>query len=66
MTELNQNYYKVVAKCGHVGKCNYVPIIFAVVAENGIEADNMLFDDVDLYPKNEVRLEEILADLEIN
>ena len=30
MTESNQNYYKVVAKCGHVGRCHYVPIIFAV------------------------------------
>ena len=38
MIECNQNYYKVVAKCGHVGRCSYVPIIFAVVAENGKEA----------------------------
>ena len=41
-------------------------LVIVEFAENGIEADNMLFDDVDMYPKNEVRLEEILADLEIN
>ena len=33
-----KNYYEVVAKCGHVGKYHYVPIKFAVIAENGKEA----------------------------
>lgn len=28
-------YYKVIAKCGHVGKRNYIPIAFAVAAESG-------------------------------
>ena len=41
-------------------------LVIVEFAENGIEADNMLFDDVDLYPKDEVRLEEILVDLEIS
>lgn len=37
MRQENLNYYKVVAKCGHVGKCNYIPIAFAVIAESGKE-----------------------------
>jgi len=35
--ELNK-YFMVIAKCGHVGKKNYIPIKFAVVAESGKEA----------------------------
>lgn len=31
-------YFKVVAKCGHVGKKHYVPVAFAVEAESGEEA----------------------------
>ena len=31
-------YYKVEAKCGHVGKTRYIPIKFAVAAESGEEA----------------------------
>ena len=31
-------YYKVVAKCGHVGKKHYVPVAFAIAAESGKEA----------------------------
>lgn len=42
MTKMNRNYYKVVAKCGHVGRCKYIPIIFAVVAENGKEASKLV------------------------
>lgn len=34
----NSNYYEVTAKCGHVGKKHYIPIIFAVKALNGEEA----------------------------
>ena len=33
-----EKYYMVIAKCGHVGKKNYIPIKFAVVAESGKEA----------------------------
>ncbi|MBR1676236.1 MAG: hypothetical protein IJ706_02885 [Clostridia bacterium] len=33
-----KNYYEVIAKCGHVGKRNYVPIKFAVKTESGKEA----------------------------
>lgn len=33
-----KNYYEVITKCGHVGKKHYVPIKFAVIAENGKEA----------------------------
>ena len=39
-----KNYYEVVAKCGHVGKYHYVPIKFAVVAENGKEAAKRVRD----------------------
>lgn len=34
-------YYKVVCKCGHVGRRNYIPIEFAIVAENGREASKI-------------------------
>ncbi len=36
--EIKKRYYKVIAKCGHVGRMNYVPIAFPVVAANGKEA----------------------------
>lgn len=35
---LEKRYYKVVAKCGHVGRNNYIPVQFAVIALNGKEA----------------------------
>ena len=38
MKKLNMNYYKVICKCGHVGRKHYVPIQFAIIAENGKEA----------------------------
>ena len=38
MERQKNNYYAVVAKCGHVGKKNYIPIKFAVCAEDGKEA----------------------------
>ena len=31
-------YYLVSCKCGHVGRDKYIPINFAVIAENGEEA----------------------------
>jgi len=31
-------FYLVTAKCGHVGKASYMPIIFPIKAENGREA----------------------------
>ena len=31
----NTKFYKVTAKCGHVGKHYYLPIEFAIYAENG-------------------------------
>lgn len=31
-------YYKVVCKCGHVGRKHYIPVQFAVMAEDGKEA----------------------------
>lgn len=34
----NKKYFKVVTKCGHVGRRFYVPVQFAVIAENGKEA----------------------------
>ena len=39
---MNKNYYEVIAKCGHVGKKYYVPIKFAVIAENGKEAAKLV------------------------
>ncbi len=33
-----KKYFMVIAKCGHVGKKNYIPIKFAVAAESGKEA----------------------------
>lgn len=36
------NYYKVTAKCGHVGKRNYIPINFAVKAESASEASQIV------------------------
>lgn len=35
---MQKNYYKVVAKCGHVGKRYYFEGEFYVIAENGREA----------------------------
>ena len=34
----NNKYFKVIAKCGHVGKGNYVPIAFPVKADSRSEA----------------------------
>ena len=31
------NYYKVIAKCGHVGK-KYIEVAFPICAENACEA----------------------------
>ena len=33
-----EKYYSVITKCGHVGKRNYIPIKFAIIAESGKEA----------------------------
>ena len=35
---MNKNYYKVVCKCGHVGRDHYVLITFGVIAESGKDA----------------------------
>ena len=37
-----KNYYEVIAKCGHVGKKHYVPIKFAVIANDGKEAAKLV------------------------
>ena len=37
----NTKYFKVTAKCGHVGKNNYVPINFAVKAETASGASQI-------------------------
>ena len=39
-----KNYYEVIAKCGHVGKKHYIPVKFAVIAEDGEEAAKMVRD----------------------
>lgn len=41
MQKDEKKYYKVICKCGHVGKQNYVPVQFAVMAESGKEAAKM-------------------------
>ena len=33
-----EKYFMVIAKCGHVGKKNYIPIKFAVIAESRKDA----------------------------
>ena len=33
-----EKYFMEIAKCGHVGRKNYIPVKFAVVAESGKEA----------------------------
>lgn len=33
-----EKYFMVIAKCGHVGRKNYIPVKFALVAESGKEA----------------------------
>ena len=38
MAEELKKYFMVIAKCGHVGRQNYIPIKFAVVAESRKEA----------------------------
>lgn len=35
MNKSEKKYYKVVCKCGHVGKMKYIPITFAVCASSG-------------------------------
>lgn len=34
-------YYKVITKCGHVGRKSYIPITFAINAESGKEASKV-------------------------
>lgn len=42
MTQINNTkYFKVIAKCGHVGKMHYIPVAFAVKAENASEASQI-------------------------
>ena len=39
MAQTNQKkYFQVTAKCGHIGRLKYIPINFAVCAENAREA----------------------------
>lgn len=38
MTQNTKKYFKVIAKCGHAGRNKYVPVSFAVVAQNKSEA----------------------------
>jgi len=35
---MQQNYYCVTAKCGHVGRKNYIPIAFAVMSTSAKDA----------------------------
>ena len=42
MTQQKQNHFKVIAKCGHVGKMKYVPIAFAVTASSASIASQLV------------------------
>ena len=41
---MTKKYYRVLTKCGHVGRNGYVPIQFAIVAETGKEAAKIARD----------------------
>ncbi len=41
MNNQTKKYYKVVVKCGHVGRRHYIPIQFAISAVNGKEASRL-------------------------
>ena len=49
-------YFKVTAKCGHVGKGNYVPVAFAVKAQNRSDASQkaMTFPRVKKHLKDAI------------
>ena len=55
--------YKVVAKCGHVGKGHYVEKIFAVKAEDGKEAAERvrMFPRVKHHHKDAIRSVELIS-----
>lgn len=56
-------YFQVTAKCGHVGKLNYVPVNFAVCAESASEAAQRVRD----YPRVKKQLKDaIIAVVEID
>lgn len=44
MQDENKKLFKVVCKCGHVGKLQYIPVQFAVCAESGKEAARIARD----------------------
>lgn len=47
MNKDSNKYFEVTAKCGHVGRNNFIPIKFAVVADSGKDAANK----VRLFPR---------------
>ena len=62
-------YYKVIAKCGHVGKNKYIEITFPVVAENAKKAAKKIMNHskVKKQLKNAISsVEEISYDLYLN
>ena len=69
-----EKYFMVIAKCGHVGRKNYIPVKFAVVAESGKEAAKKVrqFSRVKHDHKDAIldvrciTLEEFLEIIEIN
>jgi len=72
--KMNEKYYCVIAKCGHVGKKNYIPIAFAVKSTSLKEAAKLVrrFPRVKHHDKNaiisckEITLESFNELLEIN
>lgn len=63
MTDISslQNYYKVVAKCGHVGRGRYIPIPFYVKANSASEAASFVkgLPRVKVMRDNIISVEEI-------
>lgn len=56
----NIKYFRVTAKCGHVGKGNYVPVAFAVKAESRKEASQKVI----IYPRVKKQLNDAIISCE--
>ena len=56
----NYKYFKVIAKCGHVGKGNYVPVAFAVRAENRSDASQKAMT----FPRVKKHLKDVIISCE--
>ena len=57
---MTKKYYKVIAKCGHVGKRRYVPIAFAIKANSRHEASQL----VRTFPRVKKQLDDAIISCE--